>query len=202
MITSSVGMVDWVHGYSSDNRPHFSLGFELPVLGSCLQKRLFISSSSGDDSDHGSGFGVDGLSDTGRQLDSGLFAVFALSNNSGVSSGCSGELSFISISILDIANESSFWDLSDWQYISDIQRSLASAVDVLSGVHALTSQVVDCFGLIGVLVSKLDFGERSSSARIVDDFSYHSSDVSLSFCVVQFSIPGFSYSFEVMCSVY
>ena len=202
VVTSSVWMVNGVHGYSSYNRPHFSLGLELPVLGSCLQKRLFISSSSGNNSDHGSCFGVNGLSDTRGQFDSCLLAIFTLSNNSGVSARCSGELTFISISILDIADKSSFRDFSHWQYISDIQRCLASAVDVLSGVHSLTSQIIDCFGLITILVSKLDFGERSSSARVVDDFSDHSSYVSLSFCVVQFSIPGFCYSFEVMCSVY
>jgi len=52
MISSSVRMLDGVHGNSSNFRPLVTLDAVLVVSTSGLEDRLLGSSSSGDDSDH------------------------------------------------------------------------------------------------------------------------------------------------------
>lgn len=81
MVTTSVWMVDWVHSDSGNFREVLSLGLVSPVLNSSLENWLLVSSSSSDDSNHGSGLAVDGLSDTRWQLDSGLESIFGMSDD-------------------------------------------------------------------------------------------------------------------------
>lgn len=49
VVTSSVGMLDGVHGYSSDTRPAVALGLVLVVGAAGLQQRLVGTSSAGDE---------------------------------------------------------------------------------------------------------------------------------------------------------
>lgn len=61
VVTSSVGVLDWVHGHTSHDRPHLSLGL-LGVVGSGgLQDGLLVPASAGHDADHGSGIPGHGL---------------------------------------------------------------------------------------------------------------------------------------------
>ncbi len=64
VVTTSVGMVDWVHSDSSNDWEVLSLGLVSPVLGTSLEDWLLVSSTSSDDSNHSSGLAIDGLSDS------------------------------------------------------------------------------------------------------------------------------------------
>ena len=63
VVTTSVRMLDRVHGDTSNSWPHLSLWLEGIVRSAGLQDWLLVSSTSGDDTDHGSGVAVDGLLD-------------------------------------------------------------------------------------------------------------------------------------------
>ena len=120
VVTTSVGMLDGVHTDTSHLGPHLSLGFGLEVLGSSLQEGPFVSSSSSNDADHGSGASNDGSSDTTGQLDSGLGAVFALADDGGEGYTGSGELSSVSGEVLNVADDGSFRDFAHRQHVSDV----------------------------------------------------------------------------------
>ena len=64
------------------------------VTDSGLQDGLISSSSSSNDSDHGSGISNDSLSGSGRESHSGLGSVFGMSDDGGVTSSGSGNISF------------------------------------------------------------------------------------------------------------
>ena len=59
MVTSTVWVINRVHGDTSDNRPAVALGLVLVVGVSGLEKGLVSPSSSGDDSNHGTGVAWD-----------------------------------------------------------------------------------------------------------------------------------------------
>ena len=55
VVTSTVWVINWVHGNTSDNWPAVALGLVLVVGVSGLEKGLVSPSSSGDDSYHSTG---------------------------------------------------------------------------------------------------------------------------------------------------
>merc|ERR1711894_158881 len=57
MVTTTVGMLNRVHRHTSDNRPALPLG---------LEQRLLSTTTSSDDSNHGSVLGRDHLLETRR----------------------------------------------------------------------------------------------------------------------------------------
>lgn len=120
VVTTSVGMVDWVHSDSGNDGEVFSLGLVSPVLNTSLEDGLLVSASSSDDSDHSSGLAIDGLSDTRRKLNSGLKPVFRVGDDGNKGPGCSGELSIISLSELNIGDQSSLGDVSNGKDVSDL----------------------------------------------------------------------------------
>jgi len=62
MVTSTVWMLNWVHGNTSHSWPVLSLSSGLEPGVGCLEKWLVSSLSSGDDSNHGSASTLDCLS--------------------------------------------------------------------------------------------------------------------------------------------
>lgn len=188
VVTSSVWMVDWVHGNTSNSWPHFSLGLESVMLGTGLQDWLIGSLSSSNESNGSSAVSSDGLSGTGWQSDSGLGSIFRVSNDSDGGSRGSGVGSLISDSLLDIVDNGTFWDRVDWQDVSDSNGSFISTVNVLSDIGSLGSQEVLSIGLELVWVSEADLSQWGTSTWVMDDFLDDSSDVSLSLSEVEVSV--------------
>lgn len=147
---------------------------------SSLTDGLFVTSTSGDDSDHGSGVTLDGSLDTGRHLDSGLEPIFGVTDDEGVGSGSSGELTVVTGVLLNVADDGSFGDTVDGKHVSDGELGLDSAVDVLTGVHTLSSEEELGVHAVFMGVSELDLGQRSSSTGVMDDLSDNTLDVSTS----------------------
>ena len=61
MITTTVGMVDGVHGHTTSSRPRVSLGSHGVVLASSLEEGFVDTSSSSNDSDDSSATRADDL---------------------------------------------------------------------------------------------------------------------------------------------
>lgn len=201
MITSSVWMVNWVHSDSSNNWEVFSLSLMSPVLSTSLKNRLFISTSSSNDSDHGSRLAVNSLSDTRRKFDSGLETILRVGNDSHERSRSSSELSIISFSKLNIGNKGTLRDLTNRQNVTNLKSGFFSTENSLSGKHAFNSQVQFLDFLIVIRIFELDSGNRSTSAWIVEDLLDNTFNKSVSLLVVEVLISNFSESSEGMSLV-
>ena len=188
VVTSSVGMVNWVHAHTFNIREHLSFGFAFPVEVSCFEDGLFVSTSSSDNSYGCSALGVDGFSDTARKFDSGFLTIFALGNDSGESSRPLGEFSFVSSALFDIADQSTFGDQSDRNDVSNVNGGFLSAVNELTSVESFNGNEKLFDGLVGVRVLELDSGERGTSTRVVDDFSHDSFHVTFLFGIIDGSV--------------
>ena len=75
LVTTTVRMVDWVHGDTTDTWPSVSLGLVLPEGATGLEEWLVGSLTTSDDSNHGSASSNNGLSGTGWKSDSSLLTI-------------------------------------------------------------------------------------------------------------------------------
>lgn len=187
MVTSSVRMLDWVHGNTSNSWPVSLLGLGLVVGSVSLEERLVSSLATSTDADHASAGSLDGLSDTGWESDSGLLAIFGVTNdNSGGTRG-SGESSTVSLLGFNIGANGSLWHGGDWENVADGQGCFGSSVNKLAAVHALNCDEKLSVLLEFVLISETNLSERSASAWVVNNVLHDSLDVSSTLSEVQSS---------------
>ena len=119
MVTTTMRMLDGVHGNTSDNGPVLSLSLGLvPGVGS-LEEGLVSSLSTGADSNHSSAGADDGLSGSGRKSDSGLSAVLGVTDDDGGSAGSSGEGASVSDLAFAVGDNGSLGHGVDGENISN-----------------------------------------------------------------------------------
>lgn len=136
MVTTTMGMLDWVHGHTTHLGPAVPLGLVLVVGSAGLQHGLLGSTASGHDAHHGAvGRGHHLLGSRG-QLDAGPLGVGVVGNDGGVVSGCAGQLASVSGLLFEVGDDGSLGHHADGHHVSDGQLGLLAAVDELSGVHA------------------------------------------------------------------
>jgi len=95
MVTTTVGMLDWILGDTSNLWPAVSLHAELVVGSACFEHWLVDSSTAGDETEHGTVSAAVELLDAGWQLDSGLAGVAVMGDNGAVSTGSLGDLASV-----------------------------------------------------------------------------------------------------------
>ena len=74
--------------------------------------------------------------------------------------------------------------MTEGEDISDSQIGLFASVDELAGVHAFIGDEGFCAEFVAVGITEDDFGERSTTAGVVDDFLYDSADITMSLSVL------------------
>lgn len=187
LVTTTVGMVNRVHGDTTDTGPSVSLGLVLPEGATGLEEGLVGPLATGNNTNHGSAGAEDGLSDTGGKADSGLVAVLRVSNDDSGSTTSSGEGATVTVLGLNVGDDSAFGHHINGENVADNKGGLLSGVDVHSGVHAFHGNEILSALFVFVLVSEHNLSEGGTSASVVHDVSDHSTDVALSFSVVESS---------------
>jgi len=185
LVTTTERMVNGVHGNSSNLRPSLSESLHLVEDSTSLQDRLISSFSGSNKSDHGSSLTGEGLSGTGRKLDSSLAVIIGVTDNDGRSTRASGELSLITGLVFNVTNGSTFGNLVDGKDVTGGKRSLSSGVDELTSVHTLTSDEMVVLKSVLIRVSEDDLSKGSSTTRIMEDFSDNTLDVTISFSEIE-----------------
>ena len=107
MVTTTMRMLNGVHGNTSDSGPVALLGVGLVVRGVSSQEGLVSSLSTSDDANHGSAAALDGLPDTGGESDSGLLAILGVTDHDGGDTGGASEYTAISHLGLNIGDDGS-----------------------------------------------------------------------------------------------
>jgi len=81
MVTTTMRMLDWVHGNTSNSWPVSLLGMRFVVRIIGLEEGLVSSLSSSANSNHGSAASKDGLSHSRWHSNTGLLSVFGVTND-------------------------------------------------------------------------------------------------------------------------
>lgn len=185
VVTSSVGMLYGILRYTTNLGPAVALDGVLVVGTSGLQQGLIGTTASGDNSDLGTNGGRNRLLSSRGKSKLGGSLFFVVGDDNGVGTGSTGKGTAVSALGLDVADNGSLGDRSQWQDISAGKAGLLSAVNELSAVHTLGTQKQFIVALVSVLVEELDAAHGGTSTGVVHNFLDDASDVSLLFGIVQ-----------------
>jgi len=194
MVTSSVGMFDGVHRYTSNLGPAVTFHTEFVVSTSSLEHGFIDTSTSSDDSDDGTVFGRIKTFVSRGEFYSGAASVEVVGDNGAITSGSLGNLTTISSFLFHRADNGSFRALSQWDNITDAQSGLFTAMNKLTSSDTFwADHGFDAFPVF-VWVVELDLGEGSTTAGVMDDILDDTFDEPVAFGVVQRSEFGGAFS--------
>lgn len=131
LVSSSVGMLHWVHGHTSDLGPAVTLGLVLVVGASGLEHGLLGTSAASDLSDGGTAGGGQDLLATRGELDTGDACVWVVGNDDGVVPRGASDGASVSSLLLQVANDGSLRHGADGLHVADMESGVFAAVDEL-----------------------------------------------------------------------
>ena len=166
-----------------------------------LHNWLFISSSTGNDTDGGSTETWDGLSWARWKSDSGSAAIIGVSYDGGVSAWTSWIWSFVSNWWFNVADCGSFRDSVDGENVTCWNSCFSSAEQILSGISSFGSEEIFGVVLIFIWIPEIDFDQGASTSWVVEDSSNNSFNISLSLSEIEISISWGCDSLSFGCCV-
>jgi len=179
VVTSSVGMLHGVLGYTTNLGPAVALDGILVVGTSGLQQWLVGTTSSGDDTNLGTDGGGDGLLSSGWKSELGGSLFLVVGDDNGIGTRGTGKGTTVTTLGFDVANDGSLGHRVQGEDVSAGQGRLLSAVNELSGVHTLGTEEQFVVLLVSVGVVELDLADGGSSTGVVNDLLDGSLDVTL-----------------------
>jgi len=185
MVTTAVGMVNWVHGNTTSTGPVVSLSLVFMESSASLEQGLVDPSTTSDDTDGGTGATRDGLFRTGWETDASLVVFGRVPDDCSVGSGRPGERTTVTDLLLNAANDRSFGELAHGENISNIESSLLATVDEGAGMETFCGNESFRTEFVTVRVAEDDAGKRSATARVVDDLLNDTANVTIPFCKIE-----------------
>jgi len=124
LVTTTMGMVDGVHSNTSNSGPCASALCLPSVVGvSGLANGLVGSATAGNEADHGSAGPGDGGTGAGGKSDTGLLAIFGVTDDDGRGAGGSCEAASVTSLGLAVGDDGTFGEAVDGQDIADGESS-------------------------------------------------------------------------------
>jgi len=194
MVTSSKWMFNGVHSNTSDLWPAVTFDLVLVVSTSGLQHWLVNSTTTGDDTNSCSASGIQNLLGSTWQLDSSFASVGIVRDDDTGVARCFSQFASVANVTFDGTTSGTFWHGSDLHNVANVKGSFFTAIDGLAsgqtfngdhGFHSLS---------VFVRILKLDFGQWSTSARVMNDVFDNTFHVAMSFSIIQRSVLGSSFS--------
>jgi len=108
MVTTTVRMLDGVHGNTSNSGPVSLLGVSLVVGAVGSEEGLVSSLTASDDADHSSASTNNGFTDARWESDSGLLTILGVTDDDGGGAGSTGEGAAVSELGLTVSDDGTF----------------------------------------------------------------------------------------------
>jgi len=185
MVTTTVRMVNRVHGHTTSLGPAVALDSELVLGTRSLQERLVGPATTGDDTDHTTRAARDDLLGAGRELDAGLALIGVMADDGDVVTRGAAESTTVTGLLLDVRDDGTLRDRGQGKDVADGQGGVLASVDELAGVHAFIGD--EGLGDLLVLVGRPenDTGEGRATAGVVDDLLHDTADVAMALGIVE-----------------
>jgi len=190
MITTTMRMVDGVHGNTASTRPVVSLGLVFVVGTASLKQWLVNPSTTSDDADGRARTAADGLLGTAGEPYPSLVLVRRVANDGSVIAGGTCERATVADLLLDVTDNGTFGALRYRENVADGEGGLFAAVDEGTRVHALGSDEGLFAKFVAVGITEDDTGEGSTTAWVMDDLFHNSPDIAFAFGEVEGAQPG------------
>lgn len=185
VVTTTVGVIDGVHGNASDTGPSLSLGLILVVGVTGLEHGLIGTATTGDETDNSAASRGQGFLGTRGKTHTSLGTILGLANDDSVAARSTGDLTTVSHMSLNAGCDSTLGDLTEGEDVTGGESSLLTAVHELAGVEALNSD--EELLLLRVLdrVAEFNLGKGSATTGIVHDLLDQATDVTLALSEIQ-----------------
>lgn len=180
MVTTTVRMVDGVHGNTTSPGPVVALDGILMLRTRSLHEGLVGTATTSDDTNHTTGTAVDDLLGTGGELDAGLALIGVVADDGDVVAGGPRELAPVANLLLDVRDDGTLGHVAKGKDVSDGESGVLSGVDELTSVHALVDDKGLGVELELIRITEDDLGKGSTTTGVVDDLLYDTADVSMS----------------------
>jgi len=184
MVTTTMGMLDGVHGHTTDLRPAVTLHLVLVVRTTSLQHGLVDTTTTGHNAYHGAVGRWDDLLRTRGQLDTGFLCVGIVRDYGGIIARRLGNAAAITSLLLKRAYDGSLRHGAHGKDISYQQISFLARVDELARVHALRGYQRLRAQLVAVRVAEAHLGQGRTTAGVVDDVLDDALNVTMALSVV------------------
>jgi hypothetical protein len=198
VVTTTVGVLDGVHGNTSNLGPAVALDSVLVVGAASLEHRLIDTATTGDDTDGTTAVRLDGLLGTRRKSDTSSVGLNVVGDDGGVVTGSAGKGTAVSRALLNVGDDGTLGKRLQGKAVSDLELGLLAAVHELASVETLDGDEVQVVLAKLVGVAELNLGERGATSGVVDDVLDNSLDVSITLGVVQSTKLGSSLSVGVV----
>ena len=185
MVTTTVRMLDGVHRGTADLGPGVALDLVLVEVVTGLEDGFVEATATSGDTDHGTVGGADGLTGTGRKTDTGLLAIFGVTDDDAGSTGGLGDVGAITGLGLQVADDGTFGHLSDGNDVTDGELSLGTEVDEHTGVETFASNHQLLAELESVGITEDHACEGSTTTRVMDNLLHQTADVPVTFGIVE-----------------
>ena len=123
LVTTTIRVIDGVHRHTSNLGPLVTLHSVLVESATSLKDGLVGTATTSDQTNHGTALVVDGLLGTGRKTDSADALISVLRHDDGIVTGSTAHLTAVTDLLLDVADNSTFGDLTNGQDVSDSKNS-------------------------------------------------------------------------------
>jgi len=185
MVTTTVGVINWVHSNTTSTGPVVTLSLEFVVSSASLEQGLVNPPATSDDTDGGTGATRNGLFGTGWKTDTSLVIFGRVSNDGSIASGCSGESATVTDLLFYAADDRSFRELAHRKNIPNAEIGLPAAVDEGASVEALGGDEGFFTELVTVWITEDDTGKRSTTAGVMDDLLDNATNIAVPFGEVE-----------------
>jgi len=105
LVTTTVRVLDWVHGHTTHFGPRVALRLVLVVRATGLQDGLVYTTTTSDHADGGAAHGGHGHLRARGQTQTSLARLAVVRNDGAVVTGCAGELATITRVRLSVGND-------------------------------------------------------------------------------------------------
>jgi len=185
VVTTTMGMLDWIHGHTTNLRPAVPLHTELVIGITSLEERLLSSATTSNLSNHSTASTWNNFLSTRWELDPGGAVIGVVTDDNRVIPRRPSEHTPIPSVMLHVADDRSLGDGPQREDVADHEVGLAAAVDKLAGVHALGGDEELLLVLVPERVAEGDACERGAAAGVVDDVGDHALEVPVALAEVQ-----------------
>mmetsp|Transcript_41863 Transcript_41863/g.75693 ORF Transcript_41863/g.75693 Transcript_41863/m.75693 type:complete len:235 (+) Transcript_41863:187-891(+) len=169
VISSSVRVLNWILGATTDLRPAVPLDLVLVEVVASLQHRLFHAAAASDNANDGAAGRRDGLASSRGQADSSLATVIGMANHHAGGSRGTRNAATVGRLLFAHGDHCALRHLGQRQHVADGQLRLGATVHELPSVRALDGHPELLLQLEAVRIMEHNLAERRASARIVDD---------------------------------
>ena len=184
MVTTTVNVINRIHSHTTSSGPRISLDAVFVEGTPGLQDRFIDTSASSDDTDHSSRSAGNNLLCARRELQSGLSLIGIMSNDDDIVSRCASQGTAVADLLLDVGYDGSLGHGAQGEDVADGQVSLLAGVDELASVHSLVGDEGFCAEFVAVRITEGDFGERRTSAGVVENLLDDATEVAVSLSVL------------------